>query len=81
MVEVISEDLDPIVLAIDSGSLMVTRESYTAAGRGGPTLVEERFSDYRPVDGVQMPFAAERRVTDIQINTPLDPSLFKRSAS
>jgi zinc protease len=90
MLEVISGDLDPIVLAIDSGSLMVTRETYTAAGRGGPTLVEERFSDYRPVDGVQMPFAAERRVgrftvkrrvTDIQINTPLDPSLFKRSAS
>jgi zinc protease len=88
--ELVSGDLDPIILAVDAGTLLVTRESYSAAGRGGPALVEELFSDYRPVNGVQVPFAAERRVgrlsvkrrvTDIQINTPLDPSLFRRSGS
>ena len=87
--ELVSGDLDPIVLGVDVGTLLVTRETYTA-GRGGPGLIEEMFSDYRPVGGVQMPFAAERRVgqfsvkrrvTDIQINAPLDPTLFKRSGS
>jgi zinc protease len=87
--ELVSGDLDPIVLGVDARTLLVTRESYTA-GRGGPGLIEEMFSDYRPVGGVQMPFAAERRagqfsvkrrVTDIQINAPLDPTLFKRSGS
>jgi zinc protease len=87
--ELTGGDLDPIILAVDSRTLLVTRETYTA-GRGGSALVQELFSDYRAVDGVQMPFAAERRVgplsvkrrvTDIQINTLLDPSLFKRSGS
>jgi len=90
LLELASSDLDPIILAVDAGTLLVTRESYSAGGRGGPALVEELFSDYRRVNGVQVPFAAERRVgrlsvkrrvTDIQINTPLDPSLFKRSGS
>ena len=88
-IELSSGDLDPVVLAVDADTMLVARETY-AAGSGGLALVEELFSDYRAVQGVQMPFAAERRVgrlsvkrrvTDIQINTSLDPSLFKRSGS
>jgi zinc protease len=87
-IELSGGDLDPIVLAVDPDTMLVTRETYTAGG--GLALVEELFSDYRAVDGVQMPFAAERRVgrlsvkrrvTEIRINTPIDPSLFKRSGS
>ena len=46
--------------------------------------------DYRAVDGVQIAFQAtrqvggrsvERRVTDVKINAPVDPTLFKRPAS
>jgi len=79
----------PILLTIDAGTYRVTKESFTA-GEGGRALVEETFSDYRSVDGVQMPFAAERRVGplsigrrvhDIRINEPIDPSLFTRSGS
>jgi len=79
----------PIILSIDAETMRVTKQAY-AAGPGGQALVEERFSDYRAVDGVQMPFSAERRVgpisvkrrvLDIQINRPLEPSLFKRSGS
>jgi hypothetical protein len=69
--------------------MRVTKEAF-AAGPGGQALVEESFSDYRAVDGVQVPFMAERhvgpitvkrRVLDVQINRPIDPSLFKRSGS
>ena len=79
----------PIVLSIDAESFRVTKQSF-AAGPGGQALVEESFSDYRAVDGVQMPFAAERRVgplsirrrvSEIRINRPIDPSLFTRSGS
>ena len=79
----------PIVLSIDAESFRVTKQSFSA-GPGGQALVEESFSDYRAVDGVQMPFAAERRVgplsikrrvSDIRINRPVDPSLFSRSGS
>ena len=84
-----SNTVSPIVLSIDAETMRVTKEAF-AAGPGGQALVEESFSDYRAVDGVQMPFAAERhvgpitvkrRVLEIQLNRPLDPSLFKRSGS
>jgi zinc protease len=87
--ELASSTMSPIVLSIDAETLRVTKEAF-AAGPGGQVLVEESFSDYRAVDGVQMPFLAERhvgtitvkrRVLDIQLNRPLEPSLFKRPAS
>jgi hypothetical protein len=63
---------------------------YVVGGPGQP-LVEELFSDYRPVDAVQIAFLAqvrrggqlilERRITSIKINAPLDSALFKRPAS
>ena len=49
----------------------------------GQPLIEELFSDYRPVDGVHVAFAAEvradgkpvvtRRLNEIAINAALDP--------
>ena len=88
VLEVTGPDGSPIALNIDADSHRVTKESFAAGG--GRALVEETFSDYRSVDGVQMPFAAERRVgplsirrrvTDIRINRPIAPSLFARSGS
>jgi zinc protease len=88
-IEISSNTMSPIVLSIDPETMRVTKEAF-AAGPGGQVLVEESFSDYRAVDGVQMPFLAERhvgpvaikrRVLDMQLNRPLEPSLFKRPAS
>ena len=79
--------LDPMILYIDPVTHLVARQSYVPGGAGQP-LVEEIFSDYRPVDGVQIAFSAEirrggetilqRRVTTIRLNEPLGPTLFKR---
>jgi hypothetical protein len=79
----------PIELSIDPVTFRVTKEAF-AAGLGGQALVEETFSDYRSVAGVQMPFLAERRigplairrrVTQLRVNEPIDPALFTRSGS
>ncbi len=88
-VELSGTDLEPLIVNLDADSFLVTSQSYTAGGQGSP-LVEEQFSDYRAVDGVQIAFAAsvlqynrkvlERRVTSIRINAPLNPSLFQRPA-
>jgi zinc protease len=89
VLEFTGPDQIPIAMSVDAETFKVTKVSY-AAGAGGQVLVDEVFSDYRPVNGVQMPFAAERRagpltvkrrVTNLQINTPIDPSLFRRPAS
>ena len=86
-VELSGADLEPVVLNIDAETFLVSSQSYVAGGQGAP-LIEEEFSDYQLVDGVNIAFAAsvsqygrkvlERRVTSIRINAPLNPSLFQR---
>ena len=79
--------LEPMVMYVDATNGFVTRQTYVAGGTGQP-LVEESFSDYRDVNGVQINYAAnvrvggepalERTVVDVKIGGPLDPSLFRR---
>lgn len=83
-------DFEPLVMYADPVTGLVTRQTYVAGGMGRP-LVEESFSDYRNVEGVQINYAAsvriggnpalERTVTDIKIGGPLDPALFRRPGS
>jgi hypothetical protein len=85
--ELSGKDLDPMVIYIDPETLRITRQSYVAGGPGS-ALIEERFADYRPVDGVQIAFSAavrrgdqtmlERKVVELRINDPLVPTLFTR---
>jgi hypothetical protein len=82
--------LDPTILYLDPETHLVVRQAYVLGGPGDP-LVEERFSDYRAVDGVQIAFTAtvrrggepmiERRILEITINPPADPARFRRPAS
>jgi zinc protease len=85
--ELSGTDLEPVVLYLDPQSYLVSKQTYVAGGVGQP-LIEEIFSDYRAVDGVQVSYAAtvkrggqpilERRISDVKINSPLDPTLFRR---
>jgi hypothetical protein len=88
--EVSSTTLEPLVFYIDPATNLIAKQAYVGPGPNRP-LVEESFSDYRAVNGVQIAFSAEmqvgghrvveRRVTDVKLNAPLDPSLFQRPAS
>ena len=87
--EVSGPDLNPVVLYIDPATSLIRKQVFTGEGQGRP-LIEEQFSDYRLVDGVQIAFTAsrkvgpqtvERRASAIKINSPIDPTLFKRPAS
>jgi hypothetical protein len=89
-IELSGAGLEPMVLYVDPETNLVARQTYVAGGPGQP-LIEELFTDYRAVNGVQIAFSAdvrqggrkvlERRVTGIRINVPLDPALFQRPAS
>jgi zinc protease len=87
--ELSAPDLNPIVLYVDPESGLIRKRLYTADTPGRP-LVEEQFFEYKPVDGIQMAFRATqkvgplsvvRRITEVKINAPIDPGLFKRPAS
>lgn len=87
-VEVMTKDAGAVSLHIDPQSGLVMRESYTAQGPQGVEVVEEHFSDYRPVEGLQVAFKAlvrrggsdviERAVTDFKLNVPLSATLFRK---
>ncbi|HEX7138683.1 MAG TPA: pitrilysin family protein [Vicinamibacterales bacterium] len=84
--ELSAPDFNPVVLFIDVDSAQLKRMTFVAETPGRPA-VEDEYSDYRAVSGVQIAFAASRRsgqqaiartITDIRINSPIDPALFKR---
>jgi zinc protease len=87
--ELSADDVDPIVLYLDPNTGLIARQTYVAGGAGRP-LIEELYRNYEPVNGVQVARSAtvkrggqvilERRVSRVNINVPLDPTLFKRPA-
>jgi zinc protease len=81
--------MKPVTLLLDPASYRILAERYEIPlGRGGRTLVEEQFSDYRNVDGLQVAFNATvlqggvpfltRRVRTFEYNLPLDAALFTK---
>jgi hypothetical protein len=88
VLEISGPQLQPVRLYIDSRGLVV-RQRYTTPGPDGkPVDGEEVFSDYRSINGVQVPYRADvrragrvilsRTLTSVALNTTIDPSLFVR---
>jgi zinc protease len=78
-----------LTMLLDPSTALVRSQRYALpAGDGKPAQMEELFSDYRSVDGLQVAFTASvkrdglpflvRRVRSVELNVPLDPSLFSR---
>jgi zinc protease len=78
-----------LTVLLDPATDLVLAQRYQAQGvNGSPSAVEETFSDYRDVDGLQVAFAAgvkrdgqpfvNRRVHSFEYNVPLDSTLFTR---
>ena len=78
-------------LITSNPSLLMLVDELRSERQSGQPLIEEMFADYRPVDGVQIAYAAnvrvagkptlERHVDEITINPRPDPGLFKRPAN
>jgi hypothetical protein len=85
--ELSSPMLEPLVLYVDARTHLIAKQAYVVNAPGRP-LIEELFSDYRPIDGLSVAFTAEvrtdgrpivrRRLDDITINGGIDPKLFTR---
>ncbi|MBI4262841.1 MAG: insulinase family protein [Acidobacteria bacterium] len=87
-IEISGERLDPVTLYADAQHLIARQAFATTRPDGRPIRAEEIFSDYRRVDGIQVPFKAEllhdgrpilsRTLTGVTLNSPLDDGLFTR---
>ena len=89
VLELSAPDLNPVLLYIDPDSGLVDTLTFVDDAPSRP-IVEESFADYRAVEGIQIPFSGTRKIgtqavarhtTDIKINVPIDPILFKRPTS
>jgi outer membrane lipoprotein-sorting protein len=88
ILEISGEVLQPVKLYIDPKGL-IARQVFTTTGPDGkPLEAEEVFSNYRNIEGIQVPFKAEvrrngrsileRTLTGVKFNTDVPPSLFNR---
>jgi zinc protease len=83
-VSVAADGMSPVTLVINRSTGLIASERYDASDGSG--IVEEQYSDYRPVEGVQVAFKAvvkrpgapliERTTTGIRFNVPLQSALF-----
>src|SRR4030095_2933429 len=89
VLELSAPDLGPILLYINLETSLIDKLTLVDEAPTKP-LVEESFSDYRDVDGVKIPVhgvresgtqSVERYTSSVEINRPIDPSLFKRPTS
>ena len=88
VLEVSGPGLDPLRLYIDR-DYRIVRQTYTTPGPDGrPTRAEELFSDYRKVNGIDVPFKAsvlrdgqkilDRTIKSVTFNTAVDVMLFQQ---
>jgi zinc protease len=83
------DKLLPVKLFFDAQKGTLVKIGYDSRGQG-PLYTEERFDDYRVVDGVNLPFkgsvtrnglvVVERVLTDVKINPALSPETFAKPA-
>ena len=69
----------------------VVGETYKATGKSGPVDSETSFSDWKQVEGLNLPFHRDNKqggqnsstvqFTDIQLNPTVDPKIFEKPAS
>jgi hypothetical protein len=84
-----ADDMAPVTLVINRSSGLVIRQQYSPVGTEG--LAVDEYSDYRTVDGLQVPFKAvvrrpgapllERVIKKLEYNVALPPGLFSRPSS
>jgi len=76
---------------VDPESGRIIRETYQSTGRSGPENTETTFSDWRPVEGLNLPFrrvnkqngedSSSAQFTSVQVNPQVDPKNFEKPAS
>jgi len=75
---------------VDPATGRLLRTSHSGTGPAGPATVITDYADFRPVDGLTLPFLHEvsqngqkaqtLKVEEIRLNTGFDPKSFEKPA-
>jgi hypothetical protein len=73
---------------VDPKTGLILRSAFTTSGQQGPIHREIDYSDYRPAEGLTLPFkrvtkddgkpAASTEVKEVKINPVIDPKTFTK---
>jgi predicted Zn-dependent peptidase len=84
----VEEPFGNVKLFFDPATHLLAAARFQSVGQQGPVESEQRWSDYRAVDGRQFAFAtvtyrdgkefSESSYQDVKVNPPADPSLFMK---
>lgn len=88
VIEISGDKVPPVKLYVETNH-RIARQSHAETGPDGRSMqVDEIFSDYRPINGVQVPFKTElrhngraileRTLTEVRLNSPIDSTLFSK---
>jgi hypothetical protein len=76
---------------VDPRSGKIVRETYKAMGQSGPVDAETDFSDWKEVEGLNLPFHRENKqggqgastvqYSKIELNPRVDPKIFEKPAA
>ncbi|HEY8670423.1 MAG TPA: hypothetical protein VIL63_06270, partial [Terriglobales bacterium] len=76
---------------VDAKTGKIVRETYKALSQSGPVEGETEFSDWKPVEGLNLPFhrankqngqdSSSVQYNRIQINPQIDPAIFEKPAA
>jgi len=89
LVEAVPAEGAPVTFAFDAASGLLVRAQTVADGPMGKTDVVTTLSDYREVDGVQVPFAIHSdlgqiaftiKISDVKHNVSIDDAKFNKPA-
>jgi predicted Zn-dependent peptidase len=79
---------NPVKLYLDGQTFLPVKQTYKGMTQSGPADLEEVYLDVHEVSGIKLPFHVvvnangkkflESKVTDVKINTDVDPSLFQK---
>jgi len=78
------------LLSFDANSELLVRSQTQVNGPQGIIDIDTRFSDYREVDGVQLPFTIDQersdfsftiKLTEVKHNVPIDDAKFEKPKS
>jgi len=90
VVQATPADGGPELLSFDANSWLLVRSQSQVNGPQGTIDIDARLSDYREVDGVQLPFTIDQersdfsftiKLTEVKHNVPIDDAKFEKPKS
>jgi hypothetical protein len=88
IISVTDSNDNTVKLFLNAKTFMPLKKTYRGMAVAGPSDLEERYSDFRDISGIKLPFTfiintdgkkfVERKIVEAKFNTEIKPSIFQK---